>query len=411
MTHVKIQNLGNIKTHNNGDWLSEKIYSDVKGNACACGGKFTAYKEVEGIDFPTCAACGKTPPRLRIRAKLMDAHLETHYAFIRHNLLGERLTSVAKALGVIDRVREDKKAGTFDFRKYDSAKNREHLAFDKFSTDYLAHQSARVDAKLISPKSFEAKQSAVAHLRKYFGTFEINRINRGHVAKFKASFTQHFRARDLALGELKTMLNYAVENELIKEAPPFAKIDRSSKREEVITAAEALRVIGMIESPTVRAIVIMLAAYPVRPSEMRALQWRDLDYARNEVTFGRHFSGDVLMDGRKSSTKGVTLPITAALKDYLRSLPMPLNREEFIFTLPGQSFIKKRQLEYYWSAAAAKAKVDSTLYELRHAKLTDIAEKSNGNILTMLKASGHTNSKILLERYVRPEVDMKEYFE
>lgn len=410
MTHVKIENLRFIQSYNIGDWLSAKVYSDIRGNACKCGGKFTSYLELEGLPYPTCNACGKTPSRYRIRAKIIDEQFVEKNVFIRHNKSGSRLTRAADCLALIHLIEEEKRLGTFDVRKYESEKSKDAYLFSTLLVTYKAHHQNRMTRGEITPKSMEGKISACNILESHFGKTDIIAIQRPQIDFFKNSFTDRLRARDLALGELKTIMNFAVDKGLLRTVPRFDKIPKSKKREKIISAKDIKKVISAISDQCIQDMVRILSLYPVRPSELRALQWRDIKWEIGMVEFPRHFSGDILLDGRKSSLNSVSFPISEELRFFLTGLPTPLNREEFVFQKDGD-FIKKRHLEYHWKIAATKVKVKHNLYELRHAKLSDIAEKSNGNIVTMMKASGHTNSKTLLERYVRSDSDLKEFFQ
>ena len=159
----------------------------------------------------------------------------------------------------------------------------------------------------------------------------------------------------------------------------------------------------------------ILLIYPVRPSELRAIQWSDIDVKAKRVYFRRHFSGDHLLQGRKSISEGekseLNYPLVKIFSDYLSSIPSPLNKDEFIFNHGVHGFVLEDRLSDAWRAAAKKAKVKGhKLYELRHARLTELAQLSNGNIIKMMNVSGHTNSKTLLDRYIRDESNLDEFF-
>ena len=104
--------------------------------------------------------------------------------------------------------------------------------------------------------------------------------------------------------------------------------------------------------------------------------------------------------------------ISKILLAFISSIPKPINKEEFVFNHGIKGFVLEDRLSDAWRSAAKKAKVkDHNMYEIRHARLTELAQLSNGNITKMMKVSGHTNPKTLTERYIRDESNLDEFFD
>lgn len=424
MTKIKIQNLRFINTTNKGFWLMARIYSDTKG-ACPCGGTFTGKATLKKVEYPVCENCGETPSLFRIRAKIVDLNFEDKYIDIRHSQTGERLKDIFDCFSTLKQIESEIEAGIFDIRRYDSQQNKESYLFENFSDEYLSFHENRLKRGEITPSGYDNKKKYVKVLRSFFSGKDIASIRVPSIEQFKNSFTDRFRTRDLALGELKALLNFAHRMEVIGGVPKFDLVPSSRKRSEIISMDNAKRIISEVSDHQYKVMIALLAIYPIRPSELRAIQWRDIGYFEKTVKFCRHFSKDILIDGRKSVSGGekseLTYPLVKEFEEYLMSIPRPLNSKEFIFTGSRNDFVSEKCLSNAWKKALAKVNKELKekkmiplpayqLYELRHARLSQIAEQSNGDIVKMLKVSGHTNPKTLMERYVRSSSDLTEFF-
>lgn len=401
---------------NRGRWLSANIYSDERNGCKSCGGKFDAVKDLEGVEYPACSGCGKAPTLFRIRAKILTEDLRVKYVDIRHDRQGKRLSKVWDCLAVLERVKDEMDKGQFNYRDYDSLDGREAYLFENYADEYLKFHSKRRDRGELSPAGFRNKEKYVRVLKPHFSGRDIVTIKIKEIDAFKNSFTDRFRTRDLALSELKAILNHAEKYNDISKAPKFDLVPASKKRKEIVSLEDALRIIDKVEDPQYQVMLKLLTVYPVRPCELRALQWRDVDYFGNTIRFERHFSEDVLLDGRKSVSSGdkaeLEFPLESWFREFLLCLPRPLKKDQFIFPGKEQEFVSENCLQRAWRKARTKLKMPPyQLYEMRHARLSQIAEQSNGNIQKVMRASGHTNPKTLMERYVRDTSDLKEFFQ
>lgn len=410
-----IEQLRYTQTFNKGFWLGAKIYSDQRGN-CKCGGSFTARELFKKLEYPVCNKCGEEPRLFRIRAKVVTLGMEEKYVDIRH-LGHERLVDIVDVFRALKQVEAELESGTFDLRKYDSKQSRESYLFSNYVEDYLEFHQNRLKVGELSPSGFANKKTAINKLLPLFKDKDISTFKRADIERFKNQNSDFPRARDLALAELKSILKHAADiDELPVRVPKFDLIPSSKKRKEIISLDDALKVIDEIEDPQYRFMLRLLTIYPVRPGELRALQWRDIDYFGNEVTFQRHFSRDVLIDGRKSIKDGdkaeVKFPLTEMFKAYLHTIARPLKKDAFIFTGKEQAHVSDKCLSRAWRKATRKLKMpDYDLYEMRHARLSQMAEQSNGDTIKLLQASGHTNLKTVSERYIRTSADLSEFFQ
>jgi hypothetical protein len=228
MSKNKLKAKREFKTTNRGDWLASKIYSDVKGKGCSCGGKFSSFKDIDGVGLPVCDKCAEDPPFYRIRAKVEDRHGEVHYITVRHSQNGKRLTKAHHCLTLLETIDEELEAGVFDVSKYGSKKMKESYKFKNFATFYLEHNQKRLERGEITPYGFKGKQKYVRALLPFFGERELRQIRPSQIETFRDSFTDRFSTRDMALGELKTMLKFAKTKGMVSEVPEFGKVESSS---------------------------------------------------------------------------------------------------------------------------------------------------------------------------------------
>lgn len=370
---------------------------------------------MDGIEYPVCSGCGKSPALFRIRAKILTEDLQVKYIDIRHQKGGKRLTKTYDCMAVLDRVNEEMEKGTFNYRDYDSEDGRAEFLFENVVAKYLAHHKKRLERNELSPSGYANKRTSCNALLESFTGRDICTIKADAIEEFKDSYVDKFRARDLALAELKSILIRAEEKGMISKVPKFGLIKSSNKRKEIISLDTAIKVIAAVEDPQYQFMMKLLLSYPVRPGELRALQWRDVDYFGNTVTFQRHFSKDIVIEGRKSIKDGekseIQFPLSTEFREFLATLPRPLKKDAYIFPGKEREFVTGKCLSNAWRKATKKLKLpDYDMYELRHARLTQISEQSNGNIPLLLKASGHTNVQTLMGHYVRDKSDLSEFF-
>jgi integrase len=414
MSKKKLEAIRHFKTFNIGDWLSSKIYADARANACECGGKFDDKQSIEGIDFPVCASCGKTPKKYRIRAKVIDETNTVKYIDIRHDSMGRRLIKARTCLDLIDRVNDDIKAGKFDVRTYESSKKKDQFLFKNFVPEYLSFQAKRHERGEITEYSFDSKKKYSKMLLKYFGKYDIAKITTPLIETYRNSFTDKFSNRDMSLGELKTILNHALKMEKISKVPRF-EVQSSKKRSEVPDLSVTReKVLPAVKDPGKREAIRMLDDYGLRPCEVRAIQFEQLSFFNKRIKIDRHFSKRTMVDGRKSIKKGEKMaildrPWTPELEAYINSKKWTGNPKEFLFTTSTGTALGPQDLSEAWAEAEKAVGVKHTqMYGIRGAKITEILEKDG--VTKAKNFAGHTSAVMTLSRYDHSSTNVDELF-
>lgn len=416
MSLKKVEASRYFRTFNLGDWLSAKIYSDSKDN-CKCGGSFDLRCNTFGMDIPICSICKIPPPLFRIRAKIRTVEGAVKYVDIRHSKNGDRFTKAHECQTVLDQVTQDLEAGTFNARKYESKKVRDEFLFENIVEQYLLFHEKRLERGDITPYGFKHKLKYCRVLMVHFKGIDIANINKARIEIFKNSFTDKFTNRDKGLGELRTILNHChITLDNLDKVPHFERIPSSNLRKEVLTIEQAREIIPHIENPMYRLMTYLLSVYAIRPCEVRAIQFRDISLENNSLLISRHFSGSKCIDFRKSIKTGdkKTLPfrLLPELREWVLSQPAQLDEAQFIFKSENGNPVFENTLPKAWARTLKKLGIPHVqMYEIRHARGTEIVELSNGNMIAARDYLGHTSVTMTEKRYAKPRVNNDRFLE
>jgi integrase len=395
MPFRKIETFRQFKTYNIGKWLSAKIYADSRANKCSCGGSFDGKQSLEGVDFPICSKCLKTPEKYRIRARVINENNSSRYVDIRNDEKGRRLLTTRSCLGIIDTVRDQEEAGTFDVKNYSSIKNKDKYLFKNVLAEYQEFHKKRFEREEITVNGFNVKIRYSNLLLPFFGETDIAKVSVPMIKAYHNSFTDKFSNRRLSMGELKTILNYALEMEKITKVPRF-EVESSSKRSDVpVTTITREKVIPAIKEAGKREAILMMDDYGLRPCEIRAIQYEQLSFFNKRIKIDRHFSNRKMTEGRKSNKTGkmaiLDRPWTASLGAYINSKNWSGDPKEFLFSTSTGTALGPGDLSEAWREAEKIAGVKhSEMYGIRGAKITEILET---------KGAGHTSAVMTLSRY------------
>lgn len=165
------------------------------------------------------------------------------------------------------------------------------------------------------------------------------------------------------------------------------------------------------------AAIILFAAYTgVRPGELAALKWADLDPANRQAVISRALDGQ---GGEKTPKNGLARQIILPPR-ALEALGMVARRTDspYVFHSPRGKGLRKGSLNYLWRPVAAAWRTrggrDVDLYELRHACATLLLERGlrpadvavqlghtdGGRLVQILY--GHPDEERALDRLLMP---------
>lgn len=401
-----------ISKQSKGAYMAGTIQSDIRGNACACGGKFQQVKEFD-FSVPRCDSCNQFPQKFRIKRYLPGLNEKRgKHIIIRYDQSHKRLTSIYQCLGVNQSIDAELEQGIFDPRKYASRETSEQLRLGRFWTDiYFPIQQRRFENGDISPSTWKSKKGYFNnYLSDAFGSYDLRNITTQRLKLFYDTWNDKFRTRDLVLEELKYILNFSMEYGLIDKTPVFPKKKRVAHKnvENFLTDKEQQLVLNSIKNPQYRVMIEILSIYALRPGELRAIKWKDLNFQDGILSIQRHFSnGNKLVEGRKSRSSGeekaiLYLPITKKVELLLSMVPRNINPDSFVFVGHVGEFVSEKALCSAWKNALLKAEIKKkvSLYEgTRHSTLTNLKKKGFSDE-ELIKLSGHTNLETV-KRYAK----------
>lgn len=391
-----------------GIFMKGLILSDDRGG-CACGGKFIRKEEL-GYTIPACDLCGRYPKKLRIQRYLPTLDGRGKNTFIRYDHRNKRLENIQQAIRVLEFIDYELEEGIFDPKKYASREVADQLKFGHFVKNrYLPMHNNRLIIKEITPGGLRSKKSiAKNHLVPHFGNMDIRDINAAKIQLYFESYTAKLRSRDKSIQELRCILKYAHKLEIISKMPILPSIEKAKSRDVENFPSVDLQneIIGHIENPIYKAMIRVLALYALRPCEVRAMMWKDLDLNNRVVKIQRHFSGkDTIIDGRKSLQKhekgGVHyLPMLSEFIEILNGIPRR-GPEDFIFKGKRGLAVSHDTILQTWNKACEKANVSGIqLYEgTKHARMSYLKSLGYSDNELML-VTGHSTVEAL-QRYAQ----------
>ncbi|MCR9206156.1 MAG: tyrosine-type recombinase/integrase, partial [Halobacteriovoraceae bacterium] len=294
--------------------------------------------------------------------------------------------------------------GTFDPKRYMSNEVSDQLRFFYFMENkYLPAQKRKVKRGDLSPSMYKKKLNYFKHLRPFY-KLDLRVVGSGRVLEFYDSWTEKLRTRDLVIQELKTVLSYARDLELIESLPSFPKLKPSKKREanRFLSLKEQELIISKLENETYKRMISLLCLYALRPSEVRALKWIDFDFKNKVISISRHFSnGTELIEGRKSNKETHFLPMTDEFFKIMKDVPISIVKDNFVFLGKNGGAVADRVLARAWHKAREVAGIHYVqLYEgTKHSRLSLLKAKGHSDEELIL-LSGHTNIKTV-QRYAQ----------
>lgn len=217
-------------------------------------------------------------------------------------------------------------------------------------------------------------------------------------------------SRNAARVLLSSALRYAQGVGMVeRNVVSFVAGAKAGRRlDDALTAEEVEAVLAAARGDRLEALWVLALTYGMRPAEMLALRWDDVD-----------LGAEVLRVAKSKSESGVRdLPLVAGTLEALRAHRRrqvaerveagPLwHRSGQVFTLPDGLPLPRRTFNREWHTLLAKAEVaDRRPYCTRHTAATTLLEA--GVPLEIVSAIlGHSGIAITADVYARVRSDLK----
>ena len=295
---------------------------------------------------------------------------------------------------------------------------------NKRSTQKLYEQRARQFASDTEPVRVDNRLVVVSELR----MCDVTRpIARAYAMKRRSLHSQ-----------LSTMYNDALNDGIVRENP-FARLGLPQSRgradivalteEEVLALADqSLHVHGREFGPVFRAMIVFAGFVGIRPGEMFALEWPDIDFKAMEVDVKRRlYDGETDLP-KSNVTRRVILPPAAA--EAVQSMPRRLTTgRPYVFTTKRGAPFRRARLGDYWlpvwqrfdaslspersrelresrpkDRRTGEPKEHADFYELRHSAATSLLERGVAAEDVAIQLGHQDGGELIRRLYGHPSV-------
>lgn len=373
------------------------IRADGKIRRCECGGSYVRRKRRDFVnEIPVCAGCGDTPALYVIRITLPGMPKKD----VRYTQDGERLTTASQADATLERIRKSIEDRTFDPLLYMGKGQREEYRFKNFAEFYIKVRKEDLSKPLTPSGEHNIRTVLKNYLNPAFGDAFVQEITSGAIKKFEVSWksvgnAKTTRQRGISLETLRTILTFAKRLEILKAVPEFPKIEKSRKATARIPLEVQDAVLALMKDPW-RAAAEVMRLTGARPSEMQALQWRDVDFQNRVLHIRRHFSRGRELAGRKS-VHDPSSPffdhrhqLTDTIAAIIRRMPRQLDPEGYVFVRQhGKRLERMGQGSIYraWCEALEELNLGRREQRLPEIQI-DLYRGIKSSTATILRAGG-----------------------
>jgi len=372
-----------------------------RGKCPNCGKNF---KHIHKLGY-VCPNCKITPQRFYI-----DLWWQGERTRIYSDKLGQPLDTYQRAFYFLSHIQYEIKHHAFDPTKYKSSDIRKFL-FENRITQFLQEKKIEEEKGNISPSYINSLKNYIKnYFLPFFKGMDIRDISSDDIKNFYHNLP-NLKEKTIKniLDALKHFFRSLYRYEIIDKIPifPIIRVPESIPMwTSIKNQLKLLNAIPDIHKP----IFTFILFQGVRPSEARALKWKDLDLPNRIVIIRRTFSSSKLVErtkGRNIKPRLIHPFVYEKLKELQRGLP-----EAFVFINPKtQKHYSKTRLEDIFRKARNTTGIDINLYAAgRHSVATNAAI-AGADIRAIRDYLGHADSRTT-EIYTHLDVlSQKQIFE
>lgn len=238
-----------------------------------------------------------------------------------------------------------------------TAKPRHAMTCAEYVARYLAEYERHHKGS-----STDTARAALRRFTDDFGTRALDSISRIDAKDWTAKVPAS------KVAPVVTLMNAAVEDELI-ERNPFrglgrrtrGRSDQAPPTEQEFERLVAACAVHKRYAPMMRALLVFAAYSGMRPGELFALEWGDIDFDEMRVHVERRlYRGTVdLPKSNAPKTIALTPPARDAILGLPRSLP---GTPVYVFTAKRGGRLSQPLLSGYWAQVTARAGLDFDFY-------------------------------------------------
>lgn len=296
-----------------------------------------------------------------------------------------------------------------------------------FSVAAAAWLTAKTDEW--APKTAIIEKTNLSHLESTFGSSLLNDISPADVGAYRAKRLRDKAAQktiSLELGTLRAVMLFYDLDTKWRAIRKKVKLQKARKLGRVITTAEETALLAQCRRSRSRSLPVAVALALqtcMRLSEIRLLQWRQLDFGRRVITVG---------ESKTDAGTGRVIPMTSAAKQTLQfwAANFP-NRKPNHFVFPAELYGGKGTDERFgftgskvygtdpsqpigswkeaWESAKERAGVECRFHDLRHTGCTRLLEAgvSHPVLAELMGWSASTAIRMIKEVYGHVGLDAR----
>jgi integrase len=207
--------------------------------------------------------------------------------------------------------------------------------------------------------SYNTAKSSLARFKADFGDRPLGSVERHEAIEWAE------RVPPSRVPMVVTLLNAAVDQELLDKNPfrGLGHRTRGRRDEHPPTTEEFDRLLAGCAAlgdyaPQMQALLIFGAYTGMRPGELFALEWSDIDFKANRVHIQRRLYRGGLDLPKSNKTRTIALPPPA--RDVL--LRQPTRSGELVFLSKTGKRLSQPVLSGYWAQVLARADLDHDFY-------------------------------------------------
>lgn len=312
-----------------------------------------------------------------------------------------RVKGKVKPLGTFDTPEEAWEAVAID-------KRGGHVEPSAITWQEVGEKWTRQHVSRLSPATQQNYARALTKFTDQFGSDRAATTGRDELSDWSIDNTED------NVRSMFSMIEWARDREVlaltqnplagIKGRPPAKRHKyRVLTGDELTTLADAALTLPALVGPVMRTMIIVAARSGMRPGELFALRWRDVDFT--SATINVRASVDVT--GKEKPPKNGlerTIALTQAAADALDDL-IPGEPDALVFTLMHGAQFKKTSMAYWFDKIRDRAGFTGyRFYDLRHTAATYLYVDLQLPSYVVAAQLGHQDNGALIERrYGHPE--------
>ncbi|NKE68913.1 DUF3596 domain-containing protein [Ramlibacter sp. RBP-2] len=322
--------------------------------------------------------------------------------------------NVKHAARLRKRVIEEIRAGTFDYsltfpesvragaeRPLPGPPQPDEVRFEQLAAEWLEGSGH------LAPGTLKKYKQGVKFWTGLIGHVQVTELNFPYLRKVAGAHPWSGpKARNNLLIVLRGVLELAVPRFLAENPAAAIKNSRLQRPQpDPLTPAEVESVLAWMRAnvhPAATNYFETAFFSGMRPEELIALQWRDVDFDLGTVSVVRSRSAGAMKSTKTNRAR--TLDLNGRFRGALLR-QLELSRDTvFVFFNPvtGKPWnSEKSQREEYWKPALAACKIRLRFaYQTRHT-FASVSLMAGANPLWLAKQMGHSSTKMLFEVYAK----------